>query len=53
MEGGGVGGWGGGGALCRAGRDGREGRGNSYLKRAYPCSFLDFIIRYVGDNSVE
>lgn len=44
---------GGGGALCRAGRDGREGRGNSYLKRAYPCRFLDFIIRYVGDNSVE
>lgn len=49
-------GWGGeGGGIVqrRAGRNGREGRSNSYLKRAYPSSFLDFIIRYVWDNSVE
>lgn len=45
-EGGGRG-WGGGIVQRRVGRNGREGRSNSYLKGAYPSSFLDFIIRYV------
>lgn len=53
MELDGGGGEGGGIVQRRAGRNGREGRSNSYLKRAYPSSFLDFIIRYVWDNSVE
>lgn len=54
-EGGGAGGGvvGGGIVQSRAGRNGREGRSNSYLKWAYPSTFLDFIIRYVWNNSVE
>lgn len=52
-EGWGWGVWGGGIVQRRAGRNGREGRSNSYLKRAYPSCFLDFIIRYVWDNPVE
>lgn len=46
--------WGCGGIVQRrAGKNGREERSNSYLKQAYPSIFLDFIIRYVWDNSVE